>query len=42
VILDRFKFHKVSVGAVPVAGEPIEDTPFAGFGLGADRADVRK
>jgi uncharacterized phage-associated protein len=29
VILDRFKFHKVSVGAAPLAGEPIEDTPFA-------------
>jgi uncharacterized phage-associated protein len=28
VILDRFKHHKVSIGAVPVAGEPSEDTPF--------------
>jgi uncharacterized phage-associated protein len=28
VILDRFKYHKVSVGAKPVAGEPSEDTPF--------------
>ncbi|TSD85234.1 DUF4065 domain-containing protein [Mycobacterium sp. KBS0706] len=28
VILDRFKYHKVSIGAVPVAGEPSEDTPF--------------
>ena len=28
IILDRFKFHKVSVGTVPMAGEPIEDTPF--------------
>lgn len=28
VIIDRFKYHKVSVGAVPVAGEPSEDTPF--------------
>lgn len=28
VIIDRFKYHKVSVGAVPVAGEPIEDAPF--------------
>ncbi|MER8753833.1 DUF4065 domain-containing protein [Mesorhizobium sp. M1050] len=29
VILERFKFHKVSVGAVPMSGEPGEDTPFA-------------
>jgi uncharacterized phage-associated protein len=28
VISERFKFHKISVGAVPVAGEPVEDTPF--------------
>jgi uncharacterized phage-associated protein len=28
VILDRFKHHKVSIGAVPLAGEPSEDTPF--------------
>ena len=28
VILDRFKHHKVSIGVVPVAGEPSEDTPF--------------
>ncbi|MBV1702501.1 MAG: DUF4065 domain-containing protein [Hyphomicrobiales bacterium] len=28
-ILERFKFHKVSVGAEPLAGEPIEDSPFA-------------
>ena len=28
VILERFKFHKVSVGAAPLAGEPFEDTPF--------------
>lgn len=28
VIIDRFKYHKVSVGVVPVAGEPSEDTPF--------------
>lgn len=28
VILDRFKYHKVSIGAAPVAGEPSEDTPF--------------
>ncbi|MGV6872364.1 type VI toxin-antitoxin system SocA family antitoxin [Pseudochelatococcus sp. B33] len=27
VIVKRFKFHKVSVGATPVAGEPDEDTP---------------
>lgn len=29
VIIERFKHHKVSVGATPVAGEPSEDTPFA-------------
>lgn len=29
VIVSRFKFHKVSVGATPVAGEPDEDTPLA-------------
>ena len=28
VILDRFKFHKVSIGIASVAGEPSEDTPF--------------
>jgi uncharacterized phage-associated protein len=28
VITERFKFHKISVGAEPVAGEPVEDTPF--------------
>lgn len=28
VIKERFKFHKISVGAEPVAGEPVEDTPF--------------
>ncbi len=27
VIVNRFKFHKVSIGAAPVAGEPDEDTP---------------
>lgn len=27
VILDRFKYHKVSVAEVPNAGEPGEDTP---------------
>lgn len=27
VIVSRFKFHKVSIGATPVAGEPNEDTP---------------
>ncbi len=27
VILDRFQFHKVSVGTAPIAGEPSEDTP---------------
>lgn len=29
VILERFKYHKVTIGLVPVAGEPSEDTPFA-------------
>lgn len=29
VILERFKHHKVSIGAEPLAGEPSEDTPFA-------------
>lgn len=29
VIRQRFKFHKVSIGAAPLAGEPGEDTPFA-------------
>jgi uncharacterized phage-associated protein len=29
VILERFKFHKVSVGPEPGAGEPSEDSPFA-------------
>lgn len=29
VIRDRFKYHKVSVDAVPRYGEPVEDTPFA-------------
>jgi uncharacterized phage-associated protein len=29
VIRERFKFHKVSVGTVPLAGEPSEDAPFA-------------
>ena len=38
LIIERFKFHKISVGAVPLIGEPVEDTPFAGFGLGADCA----
>ncbi len=28
VIRDRFKYHKVSIGIVPVAGEPSEDAPF--------------
>jgi uncharacterized phage-associated protein len=27
IILDRFKFHKVSVAEVPKSGEPGEDTP---------------
>jgi hypothetical protein len=29
VIIERFKHHKVSVGATPIDGEPSEDTPFA-------------
>jgi uncharacterized phage-associated protein len=29
VILDRFRHHKVSVGAEPRSGEPGDDTPFA-------------
>jgi uncharacterized phage-associated protein len=29
LIIERFKFHKVSVGAEPLIGEPGEDTPFA-------------
>ncbi len=28
IILERFKFHKISVGTVPMAGEPVEDAPF--------------
>jgi uncharacterized phage-associated protein len=28
VILSRFKYHKVSIGAVPLSGEPSEDAPF--------------
>ena len=28
VILERFKFHKVSVGKEPAYGEPSEDAPF--------------
>jgi uncharacterized phage-associated protein len=28
VILNRFKYHKVSVGAEPAIGEPGEDAPF--------------
>jgi len=27
VIVERFKYHKVSVGDAPLAGEPSEDTP---------------
>jgi uncharacterized phage-associated protein len=29
IIVDRFKYHKVSVGPEPLKGEPSEDTPFA-------------
>ncbi|MFH1555621.1 MAG: type II toxin-antitoxin system antitoxin SocA domain-containing protein [Pseudomonadota bacterium] len=28
-IQERFKYHKVSIGSVPLDGEPGEDTPFA-------------
>lgn len=28
VILERFKYHKVSIGDAPVSGEPSEDAPF--------------
>lgn len=28
VIVDRFQYHKVSVGIEPKAGEPCDDTPF--------------
>ena len=28
VIMDRFRYHKVSVGIEPNAGEPSDDTPF--------------
>ncbi|ATQ69082.1 MULTISPECIES: type VI toxin-antitoxin system SocA family antitoxin [Methylosinus] len=28
VIMERFKHHKVSVGATPLPGEPVEDSPF--------------
>lgn len=29
VIVERFKYHKVSVGPTPLHGEPSEDAPFA-------------
>lgn len=29
VIVERFKYHKVSIGALPKSGEPSEDAPFA-------------
>jgi uncharacterized phage-associated protein len=29
VIRERFKHHKISIGSLPSAGEPSEDTPFA-------------
>lgn len=29
VILDRFKYHKVSIGVVPLHGEPLDDAPLA-------------
>jgi uncharacterized phage-associated protein len=28
VIVERFRYHKVSVGELPKSGEPSEDTPF--------------
>jgi len=28
VIVERFKHHKVAIGAIPKSGEPCEDTPF--------------
>ena len=28
VVVERFRYHKVSVGDLPKAGEPSEDTPF--------------
>ena len=30
VIVDRFKFHKVTIGACSRVGEPNEDTPIVG------------
>lgn len=38
VIIERYRHHKMSVGAAPLSGEPGEDTPFAGDGPGAHRA----
>lgn len=35
VTLECFKFHKVSVGAETRSGEPDEDSPLVGDGLGA-------
>ncbi|MBX4864306.1 DUF4065 domain-containing protein [Rhizobium ruizarguesonis] len=29
VIIDRFRHHKVSIGAEPLSGDPSDDTPFA-------------
>lgn len=29
VILDRFRYHKMSVGEAPLSGEPSDDTPLA-------------
>nr|WP_244490150.1 type II toxin-antitoxin system antitoxin SocA domain-containing protein [Rhizobium sp. Root483D2] len=28
IVIDRFRFHKVSVGLKPLSGEPSDDTPF--------------
>ncbi|MEZ2132874.1 MULTISPECIES: Panacea domain-containing protein [unclassified Sinorhizobium] len=29
VIIDRFRHHKMSIGAEPLSGDPSDDTPFA-------------
>lgn len=31
VILERFKHHKIAVGAMPSSGDPSEDTPLTGY-----------
>lgn len=35
VILDRFKYHKVSIDEAPIGGEIVENRPFAELGHGA-------